>query len=106
MHCVAVPLWIRFDSFRFLCDIPLSNSLCFLDFIMACHYQLLHMEFLEFIVLLWRVWYRRNKVVHDNVALSMEETVAWAHDFFQDFQQTVLNPPELNHSPLPAVQHS
>ncbi|XP_062114030.1 uncharacterized protein LOC133825048 [Humulus lupulus] len=39
----------------------------------------------KFLVLLWRIWYRRNKIIHDNQVLNDEGILGWSLDFYQRY---------------------
>ncbi|KAL5797701.1 hypothetical protein ACOSQ2_002521 [Xanthoceras sorbifolium] len=50
-------------------SIPLAGLSSMCDFIFSCQAQLLQDEFELMLVIWWRIWFRRNKKVHDNLSL-------------------------------------
>ncbi|KAL5733091.1 hypothetical protein ACOSQ2_032783 [Xanthoceras sorbifolium] len=62
-----------------------SHGMDMLDFLLPLQVSLPVEEFEFFSILLWRIWFRRNKVVHGGCVLEADDVVAWAKVFVRDF---------------------
>ncbi|KAL5837638.1 hypothetical protein ACOSQ3_014807 [Xanthoceras sorbifolium] len=51
----------------------------FLEFLLSCFSQLRWEEFKVLIVIFWRVWYRRNRAIHDLCLLNAADISPWHH---------------------------
>ncbi|KAL5739188.1 hypothetical protein ACOSP7_028110 [Xanthoceras sorbifolium] len=38
------------------------------------------------LIIIWRVWYRRNRAMHSSSLLSAEETMQWVNNFLTEFR--------------------
>ncbi|KAL5764168.1 hypothetical protein ACOSQ2_016762 [Xanthoceras sorbifolium] len=79
----------------------------FFDFVLACAHQLSVDEFDLFIVVVWRIWFRRNRWVHQKVVIPVSGVLNWAVAFLSEFRSAVL--PVMNSGQLvasPAVLNS
>ncbi|KAL5842859.1 hypothetical protein ACOSQ3_013462 [Xanthoceras sorbifolium] len=47
-------------------------------------------EFDLFVVVVWRIWYRRNRWMHHKVDIPMSGITYWAKNFIVNFQSFVL----------------
>ncbi|KAL5576513.1 hypothetical protein UlMin_018212 [Ulmus minor] len=77
------------ESLKALCDPLISFKLppqCnFKEFILTAN-DCLSLENLEFLcVLLWRIWFRRNKWIHEQTWLDDDSCYSWAKQHLQDF---------------------
>ncbi|XP_062075882.1 uncharacterized protein LOC133780011 [Humulus lupulus] len=57
----------------------------FYVFLRHCVLLLNKRDMEKFLVLLWRIWYRRNKIIHDNRVLNDEGILGWSLDFYQRY---------------------
>ncbi|KAK3187923.1 hypothetical protein Dsin_027484 [Dipteronia sinensis] len=58
----------------------------FLEFFISCINGLQAEELALLCVVLWRVWYSRNQVVHTKRKCNMEDMVCWSDVFLSEFQ--------------------
>ncbi|KAL5808637.1 hypothetical protein ACOSQ3_029328 [Xanthoceras sorbifolium] len=73
-------------AFRsFMNDYLFSKSMNFLDFILSVNHQLGSSDFLVLVIILWRIWFRRNQIVHRKVVLQAEEVIGWAYSFLNEY---------------------
>ncbi|KAK0607443.1 hypothetical protein LWI29_015165 [Acer saccharum] len=72
---------IQLDS---LCPVP--DALSFVDFVLSCYSSVSKLDFEILCVVWWRVWFRRNNLVHSAVLLPDSEVVEWASLFIQEFR--------------------
>ncbi|KAL5763812.1 hypothetical protein ACOSP7_016174 [Xanthoceras sorbifolium] len=67
---------------------------------MLCKDILQSHEFEELAVILWRIWFRRNKFCHYQILLPDDFVCRWSRSFFADFHAA------RNHLPLPSPSRS
>ncbi|KAL5820684.1 hypothetical protein ACOSQ3_022566 [Xanthoceras sorbifolium] len=95
MHCGRVILWSLLNCLMSCCVILRLLELVhffFFDFLLYCRGCRLVDELELLLVIVWRVWFRRNKLVHSSSILSAEDTVQWAKDYIAEFRATVFVP--------------
>ncbi|KAL5835566.1 hypothetical protein ACOSQ3_015122 [Xanthoceras sorbifolium] len=62
-----------------------SPSSSFLEFFVYCCSKL-HVDDLRLLVIvLWHVWFLRNKLIHEQVTLAAKDIVSWSICFLSDF---------------------
>ncbi|KAK0592975.1 hypothetical protein LWI29_028449 [Acer saccharum] len=81
----------------FLKGFCVTDAMQFMDVMLLCMNNLLTAEFETFCLIFWRVWFRRNRLIHDNQLLDITEVVPWASSFHAEFKGAnvagkVLNP--------------
>ncbi|KAK0579034.1 hypothetical protein LWI29_019957 [Acer saccharum] len=69
-----------------------TSTMHFQDFFFYCSGNLGRNELELFCVLLWRVWFLRNQVVHGGVHQDVENAVYWAEEFLADFYKATSVP--------------
>ncbi|KAL5565353.1 hypothetical protein UlMin_028517 [Ulmus minor] len=78
------------ESLKVLCDSFIRFKLppqCDLKEFLLTANDCLSLENLEFLcVLLWRIWFRRNKWIHEQTWLDDESCYSWARQHLADFQ--------------------
>ncbi|KAL5575992.1 hypothetical protein UlMin_017691 [Ulmus minor] len=78
------------ESLKVLCDSFIRFKLppqCDLKEFLLTANDCLSLENLEFLcVLLWRIWFRRNKWIHEQTWLADESCYSWARQHLADFQ--------------------
>ncbi|KAL5567268.1 hypothetical protein UlMin_030432 [Ulmus minor] len=77
------------DPLKVMCDslihFKLSAQCTFKEFLLSAN-DALSSEDLEFLcILLWRIWFRRNKWIHEKVWLDDESSFSWARQHLADF---------------------
>ncbi|KAL5806145.1 hypothetical protein ACOSQ4_028878 [Xanthoceras sorbifolium] len=72
-------------SCRFMMNLKFSSSMTFLDFILSTHHQLSRSNFLVLVIVFWRIWFRRNRIIHDKIILCSKDVVDWAYSFLEEF---------------------
>ncbi|KAM6587902.1 hypothetical protein CsatA_010507 [Cannabis sativa] len=45
---------------------------------------------------MWRIRYKKNKMVYNNFLMSPELVVNWARDFMSDYEKSLLKSKDLN----------
>ncbi|KAL5756274.1 hypothetical protein ACOSQ2_021020 [Xanthoceras sorbifolium] len=63
----------------------LASSASFIDFFVMCCSLLFVADLRLLVVVLWRCWYRRNKLLHENIVLPAIDIVAWSSNFLHEF---------------------
>ncbi|KAL5823057.1 hypothetical protein ACOSQ3_021001 [Xanthoceras sorbifolium] len=63
----------------------LASSASFIDFFVMCCSLLSVANLRLLVVVLWRCWYRRNKLLHENIVLLAIDIVAWSSNFLHEF---------------------
>ncbi|KAL5736699.1 hypothetical protein ACOSP7_031150 [Xanthoceras sorbifolium] len=63
----------------------LSLLSSFLDFFVACSTSLLPSDLCLLLVVWWRAWYRRNKLVHEQIVLPAVNVMCWSRGFLDEF---------------------
>ncbi|KAK1560408.1 hypothetical protein Q3G72_026374 [Acer saccharum] len=53
----------------------------FLDFVLFCKSVVVKSDFECLCVTWWRIWFRRNKVVHSKVIISDQNVLGWAQEY-------------------------
>ncbi|KAK2650956.1 hypothetical protein Ddye_018445 [Dipteronia dyeriana] len=78
-------------SIRSMCGftkgIKCGDDTQFIDFMMECRSRLSFDNFELLCIVIWRIWYRRNDLVHNHGSLRVEEVVLWSLTFLSDFQR-------------------
>ncbi|KAL5549576.1 hypothetical protein UlMin_004807, partial [Ulmus minor] len=77
------------DSLKEMCDSFINFKIppqCDLkEFLLSANDEL-SLENLEFLcILLWRIWFRRNKWIHERIWLDDESCYSWARLYYADF---------------------
>ncbi|KAL5772649.1 hypothetical protein ACOSQ2_012573 [Xanthoceras sorbifolium] len=88
-------------------QIPFFDGREFFYFVLVCAHQLSVDEFDLFIVVVCRIWFRRNRWVHQKVVILVSGVLNWAVAFLSEFRSAVL--PVMNSGQLaasPAVLNS
>ncbi|KAL5554075.1 hypothetical protein UlMin_041476 [Ulmus minor] len=77
------------DSLKEMCDSFINFKLppqCDLKEFLLSANDRLSLEHLEFLcILLWRIWFRRNKWIHERIWLDDESCYSWARLYHADF---------------------
>ncbi|TXG65923.1 hypothetical protein EZV62_007198 [Acer yangbiense] len=63
------------------------GSASFFDFVLACKDNVSLPDIELLCGMWWRIWYRRNQLVHSSVLLPESDIYEWARDFIGDFWQ-------------------
>ncbi|KAL5826751.1 hypothetical protein ACOSQ3_018592 [Xanthoceras sorbifolium] len=66
-------------------NLKFSSSMTFLDFILSAHHQLSSSNFFVIVIVFWRIWFRRNRIIHDKIILCSKDVVDWAYSFLEEF---------------------
>ncbi|KAK3222428.1 hypothetical protein Dsin_009453 [Dipteronia sinensis] len=73
------------NMYGFLHGVNFANSLCFQDFFSSCTQNLGKKELELLCVVLWRVWFLRNKLVQGVGQRGLENVVPWSEEFLEEF---------------------
>ncbi|KAH7576834.1 hypothetical protein JRO89_XS01G0158800 [Xanthoceras sorbifolium] len=74
------------EILRLLTGVSVPKLGKFFDFLLVCYAQLATPKLEQLLVLLWRVWYRRNRFVHTGLLDNSEDILCWSNSFLHDFQ--------------------
>ncbi|KAL5819428.1 hypothetical protein ACOSQ4_023270 [Xanthoceras sorbifolium] len=78
---------IRADR-AFLAFPPVHGDLPILDFFLSYKSLNALAQFELLAVVWWRAWFRRNKLVHNEVSFSVADIVPWSRSFLSEFQSS------------------
>ncbi|KAK1556507.1 hypothetical protein Q3G72_006154 [Acer saccharum] len=87
---IAYALWFYVSlkqirgRFVKLKEIPLLDNMPLLDFLILCRNLLSSDEMALLYVVLWRIWFRRNALVHNSSVFNATEIVDWAVNFIEE----------------------
>ncbi|KAL5861780.1 hypothetical protein ACOSQ4_003076 [Xanthoceras sorbifolium] len=68
-----------------MCSAMRSSTFSFLEFFVWCCSNLMMDDIRLLVTVLWRVWFRRNKMVHENLKMEVKDIVSWAICYLNDF---------------------
>ncbi|KAL5832378.1 hypothetical protein ACOSQ4_017732 [Xanthoceras sorbifolium] len=80
-------------NFIRICSAMGSSASSFLDFFVWCCSNLMMDDIRLLVTVLWRVWFRRNKMVHENLKMEVKDIVSWAICYLNDFDDANNKPP-------------
>ncbi|KAL5774533.1 hypothetical protein ACOSP7_012090 [Xanthoceras sorbifolium] len=72
-------------------EVSLSSN--FLDFLIGARNNLRRIDFELLGVILWQVWFRRNKSIHSQILFPARDVVAWSCTFLADFRAAIEGSP-------------
>ncbi|KAK1588286.1 hypothetical protein Q3G72_021713 [Acer saccharum] len=64
------------------------DSIPFLDFVLSCKDRAGPRDFKNLCVTWWRIWFRRNQMVHSSVLSPAIEVVEWADNYLSVFRES------------------
>ncbi|KAK3224846.1 hypothetical protein Dsin_004708 [Dipteronia sinensis] len=71
----------------FMRSIKLADGMSFLDFMVACKKQIIVADMELLAMTIWRIWYRRNYMLHNVPTIIDDEMALWVTSFLTDFRQ-------------------
>ncbi|XP_062100668.1 uncharacterized protein LOC133806595 [Humulus lupulus] len=74
------------------------------EWLLDCMSSLSKEEGEKIIVLLWRIWYRRNKMVHEHVWMDDKYVVEWALKYLGRYQEAQVNVEDPSPGPFGVVK--